>query len=77
MIRNKLDCNAHMSPSDVVVRNQKYFEKAGISVNQQHECRCGRSEYHEAAEMLLFTLKAEGSDPGNFPMWQKGPGKTS
>ena len=75
MIRNKLDFNAQMHPSDVVIRNQKYFDKAGISVEQHHEFHCGRSEFHQAAEMLLLTLKEAEADPRDLPLWGTGAAK--
>lgn len=64
-----------MGPSDVVIRNQKYFDKAGVSVEQQHEFQCGRSEFHQAAEMLLLTLNEAEANPRDLPMWGTGATK--
>ncbi|MCE6993080.1 hypothetical protein [Dyadobacter sp. CY323] len=69
MIRNKLDINPILPPSDIVAINLKYFEKAGESVSKQHHYQCNRGDYHAAAELLLMTLNPEEQKIKDQPLW--------
>lgn len=57
LIRNKLDFEAGMEPSQMVIRNLKYFEKAAESVYTYHQFRSNRSDFIDAAELFISTVK--------------------
>lgn len=65
MIRDKIDATADMHPSQVVIRNLKYFERAGNSVETQHSLHCDRIDFVDAAELFQTTL--ENPEPNEYP----------
>lgn len=67
LVRNKLDANPAMDPSQLVIRNQRIFLRASQSVEQHHNQRCNRSDFIDAAELFLMTL--ENDDIMNQPIW--------
>lgn len=65
LIKDKIDADAEMHPSQVVIRNLKYFERAGASVETQHSLHCDRSDFVDAAELFQMTL--EKPEPEKYP----------
>ncbi|GGM82007.1 hypothetical protein GCM10010967_12170 [Dyadobacter beijingensis] len=68
LIRNKLDFEPGMEPSQMVIRNLKFFEKAGESVQKYHNFRSNRSDFIDAAELFLSTVDPAnpGSETGQY-----------
>ncbi|GGH55939.1 hypothetical protein GCM10007423_64010 [Dyadobacter endophyticus] len=60
-----------MDPSQVVLRNQKHFEKIGTEVAEHHNYRCNRSDFYDAAEIMLLTISGIEIDLLKMPMWNK------
>jgi hypothetical protein len=71
MVKNKLHIEPHMDPSDIVRGNQKYFDLAATSIEQNHGHLPNRSDFYDAAEILLLTT--DGIDPNilKMPSWDK------
>lgn len=68
LIRNKLDFEPGMEPSQMVTRNLKYFEKAGESVQKHHNFRSNRSDFIDAAELFMSTVETPvpGTGSGQY-----------
>ncbi|MBE8971059.1 hypothetical protein IQ277_34130 [Nostocales cyanobacterium LEGE 12452] len=60
-----------MDPSQVVLRNQKHFEKVAIEVAEHHNYQCNRSDFYDAAEIMILTIDGFDSDVQKMPMWNK------
>jgi hypothetical protein len=71
LVRNKLEAKKDMKPIELVDWNMKIFERAGESVQKQHEIRCGKTEHIDAAELFLLAFDADDQDIKNQPMWRK------
>lgn len=70
LVRNKLDVNKKMTPTDVVTRNLRIFEKAGESVKIYHDQKCGKSEYYDAAELFLLSIDPDEAKILAQPVWK-------
>ena len=68
LIRGKLHIEKGMSPNDFVAWNEKYLNKAAESVQLQHDVHCGRTEFHETAELFMISIVGE-SEILNQPLW--------
>lgn len=68
LIRNKLDYKFGMEPAQMVIRNLRYFEKAGESVQRYHNFHSTRSDFIDAAELFMSTV--EPNETGSqSPKW--------
>ncbi|WP_138485257.1 hypothetical protein [Dyadobacter bucti] len=69
MIRNKIQISPAMFPSDIVSFNQKYFDKAGESVEKYHSHTCNKLNYYEAAELFLAAYLGDDRTIEKQPIW--------
>lgn len=69
--RNKLHVTDAMDAGEIVRFNQKYFDRAARSVEQQHDVRVDRTDLREAAELYILSIDALEDKIQQMPFWKK------